>query len=114
MKNLKITLTNVNDKDKMRDWYYGNPEARNMGGNFIGEDVPISKTLERGLYSIEGFASLDDSSSLILERDGTLKNRPTNNIDIYVFMYGNMFNLALQDYFRMTGTPPLLPPLCFW
>ena len=24
MKNLKITLLNVNDKDKERDWYYGN------------------------------------------------------------------------------------------
>ncbi len=113
MKNLKITLTNVNDKDKMRDWYYGSPEARNMGGNIIGEDVPISKTLERGLYSIEGFASLDDSQSLIVERDGTLSNRPSDSIDIYVFMYGNMFNLALQDYFKMTGFPPLLPRYAF-
>ena len=113
MKNLKITLTNVTDKDKMRDWYYGNPEARNMNGNMIGVDVPISNTLKRGLFSLEGFASIDDSNSLLLERDGTVSNRPSNGIDVYVFMYGNMFNLALQDYFKMTGFPPLLPRYAF-
>lgn len=113
MKNLKITLMNTNDKDKQRDWYYGHPEARNMNGNIVGVDVGISSNLERGLYSLEGFASIDDSHSKLLDRDGTLMDRPKDNIDIYVFMYGIDFNLALNDYFKMTGFPPLLPRYAF-
>ena len=113
MKNLKITLMNYNDQDKQRDWYYGHPEVRNMNGNIVGIDVPISSNLQRGLYSIEGFSSLDDSNSMLLDRDGTLIPRNNGNIDIYVFMYGSDFNLALNDYFKMTGFPPLLPRYAF-
>ena len=113
MKNLKITLLNVNDKDKERDWYYGNPEARNMNGNIVSEDFKLDNKNSRGLFSLEGFASLDDSNSMIIEKDGTLSNRVGKSIDIYVFMYGNQFNLALNDYFKMTGFPPLLPRYAF-
>lgn len=109
MKNLKITLKNIHDKDKQRDWYYGHPEARNMGGNIIGVDVPIEGSLSRGLYSLEGFASINDSNTKLLEQDGTLINRVSGNLDLYVFMYGVDFNLALNDYFKLTGFPELLP-----
>lgn len=109
MKNLKITLINTTDKDKQRDWYYGHPEARNMNGNLVGIDVPISGNLSKGLFSIEGFSSVNDSNTKLLDRDGTLIDRPAGNIDIYVFMYGIDFNLALNDYFKITGFPELLP-----
>ncbi len=109
MKNLKITLKSVTDKDKQRDWYYGHPEIRNMKGNIVGVDVPIGDNLARGLYSLEGFASFNDSNTKLLDRDGTLLDRASGNIDIYVFMYGIDFNLALNDYFKITGFPELLP-----
>lgn len=109
MRNLKITLKSVIDKDKQRDWYYGHPEIRNMQGNIVGVDVVVSDLLKRGLYSLEGFSSVDDSNTKLLDRDGTLLDRPNGHIDIYVFMYGVDFNLALQDYFKITGFPELLP-----
>ena len=109
MKNLKITLKNTTDKDKQRDWYYGHPEVRNMNGNIVGIDVEINKGYTKGLYSIEGFASLNDSYTKLLDRDGTLIDRASQNIDIYVFMYGIDFNLALIDYFKITGFPEILP-----
>ena len=113
LKNLKITLINTNDKDKQRDWYYTHPEVRNMGGNIVANDFPLNKKLEKGLYSIEGFASLDDSSTMLKNPDGTVSARESGNIDIYVFMYGIDFNLALNDYFKMTGYPDLLPRYAF-
>ncbi|MCI8548362.1 MAG: DUF5110 domain-containing protein [Bacilli bacterium] len=113
MKNLKITLCSAVDKDKQRDWYYGHPEVRNMSGNFVGIDVEMSKDYSRGLYSIEGFVSINDSHTKLLDRDGTLLDRNGENLDIYVFMYGIDFNLALNDYFKMTGFPELIPRFAF-
>ena len=109
MKNLKITLQNVVDKDKQRDWYYGHPEVRNMNGNIIGVDIDFNKNFTRGLYSLEGFASLNDSNTKLLDRDGTLLDRAGDNLDIYIFMYGVDFNLALVDYFKLTGFPEIIP-----
>ncbi len=108
MKNLKLTLFSGNSNND-RDWYYGHPEVRNMNGNMMSEDIKIPKVLQRGLYSLEGFSSIDDSQSFLLEADGTLVTREKGSIDIYVFMYGKDFQLALKDYFKLTGQPALIP-----
>ena len=57
MRNLKITLLSK-DRDRCKDWYVGHPEARNMMGNMVGVDVNIHFNLQKGLYSLDGFASL--------------------------------------------------------
>ena len=108
-KNLKITLVNKNDKDRERTWYYKHPEVRNMKGNICGFDIPLNSTFERGLYSIEGFASFEDTSNKLIGEDGTLIDRPEGHIDVYVFMYDKDFKEALIDYFKITGFPELLP-----
>ncbi|MBQ2639730.1 MAG: DUF5110 domain-containing protein [Bacilli bacterium] len=107
-KNLKITL-NSRERDRNKDWYYGHPEARNMLGNMISVDINATKELSRGLYSLDGFASIDDSKNKIIMEDGTLANPPEDHIDIYVFMYDKDFKQALFDYFKMTGSPVLVP-----
>lgn len=108
MKNLKITLLS-HDRDRCKDWYYGHPEARNLYGNMVSVDVNIPPVLQKGLYSIDGFASLDDSYSKIIEQDGTLSDAIPDHIDIYVFMYDRDFKQTLFDYFKMTGAPALIP-----
>ena len=108
MKNLKITLLS-RDRDRNKDWYVGHPEARNMLGNLVGVDVNIPKNLQKGIYSLDGFASIDDSLSKIIMDDGTLAEPPKDHLDIYVFMYDRDFKQVLFDYFKMTGTPPLIP-----
>ena len=108
MKYLKITLLS-SDKDRQRDWYYLHPEARNMNGNMVGIDVPANKILNRGLYSLEGFASIDDSKNMILNPDGTFSKKEEGYIDIYVFMYDKDFKQALLDYYKITGFPALIP-----
>lgn len=108
MRNLKITLLS-RDRDRSKDWYYGHPEARNMLGNMASVDMEIPKNLQKGLYSLDGFASFDDSYGKIIMEDGTLANPLENHIDIYVFMYDRDFKQALFDYFKMTGAPALIP-----
>lgn len=108
MKNLKITL-NSREKDRNKDWYVGHPEAKNLRGNMISVDMGIPKNLEKGLYSLDGFASFDDSKSKIILDDGTLAEPLEDHLDIYVFLYDRDFKQALLDYFKMTGAPALIP-----
>ncbi len=61
--------------------------------------------LQRGLYSSDGFASINDSKSLVIETDGTVVSRIENSIDLYLFAYRKDFGLCLKDYFDLTGRP---------
>ena len=108
MKNLKITLLSK-DRDRNKDWYIGHAEAKNMLGNMVGIDVNIPKNLQKGLYSLDGFCSIDDSLSKCIEKDGTLSDPIPNHKDIYVFMYDKDFKQVLFDWFKITGAPPLIP-----
>ena len=108
MRNLKISLQS-RDRDRNKDWYVGHAEARNMLGNMVGVDVNIPKQLQKGIYSLDGFSSIDDSMGKIIMEDGTLADPIPNHTDIYVFMYDRDFKQALFDYFKMTGAPALIP-----
>lgn len=105
--NLKVELLNT---DKV--WYYGHPEARNY-------QAPILQSTEnneedarfnmRGLYSLDGFASIDDSNSKIFNARGNCLQRANPEFDIYLFMYFTDFSLCLKDYYLLTGYPALIP-----
>ncbi len=104
---LKVYLNNT---DKV--WYYGHPEARNFkASGFSLDDFVNSKSkFINGLYSTDGFATLDDSDNLVLDTNGYVEKRnTTNNIDLYLFMYKRDFGLCLKDYYTLTGYPPLIP-----
>lgn len=102
--NLKVTLI---DSDK--EWYYNHPEVRRFN-SLSTLDLSKKEQIEvKGLYSLDGFASYDDSKSLIINEGGTLENRKTNSFDIYLFMYGPYYEDALKDYFQLTGKPNLIP-----
>ena len=104
MKYLKVELLNT---DKI--WYYGHPEIRNYGSPSISLDDNKGKLkLKKGLYSIDGFASIEDKNDIVLET-GHIEKKKNNNIDIYLFMYLKDFALCLKDYFLITGSPALIP-----
>ncbi len=105
MGNLNIKLLNTD-----RIWYYGHPEARNYGTpGFSLDDNKGKLKFRKGLYSTDGFVSLDDSKSLVFEEDGTLSDRGETAIDLYVFMYLKDFALCLKDYYGITSYPALIP-----
>ena len=102
---LRVSLNNT---DKV--WYYGHPEARNFKGGAISLDNYKDKiNLEKGLYSTDGFVSIDDSNNLEIDSDGYLILPNSNKVDIYLFMYKRDFGLCLKDYFTLTGYPEILP-----
>ena len=65
--------------------------------------------LDKGLYSTDGFAYIDDSNSLVLNENGTFSSRAEEEMDLYVFMYKKDLGLALQDYYKLTGYPLMIP-----
>ena len=103
--NLKVNLLNT---DKM--WYFNHPEARNFKGTSISLDENSSKAnFQNGLYSTDGFASIDDSTSLLINENGALVYSDKKRVDTYLFMYRRDFGLCLRDYFMLTGRPSMLP-----
>lgn len=104
MKNLKVELLNTD-----RIWYYGHPEIRNYGAPSNSLDDSKGKLkLKKGLYSVDGFASINDSSDIVTE-DFKIIKRNKDVIDIYLFMYLKDFAQCLKDYYLITGSPSLIP-----
>lgn len=103
--NLKVDLNGTD-----RTWYYNHPEVKNYKGNFVSFDGDSSNSKsQNGLYSIDGFASIDDSKNYIYDANRQLIPRDGKGIDIYLFVYGDDFLLALKDYFTLTGMPSMVP-----
>lgn len=106
--NLKVLL-----KDTDRYWYYNHVEARNFKTIGVSIDnINNIKLNNNGLYSTDGFVSIDDSKSLILKNDEFYK-RSNEQIDIYLFMYKRDFGLVLRDYFNLTNKPIMIPRYMF-
>lgn len=106
---LKVTLLNT---DKM--WNPGNPEVRNFMGSAVSvEELPNTISITKGLYSTDGFVTIDDSKSLLMKENGSFEERPAVTLDLYLFCYIKDFGLCLKDYFELTGKPPLLPRYAF-
>ena len=103
--NLRVT---INDTNKM--WYFNHPEVKNFGGStFSLDDMKSSVTLDKGLFSIDGFASFDDSRTPVISQTGNIIAPNYKNIDTYLFVYSSEFGLGLRDYFNLTSLPPLIP-----
>ena len=101
--NIEIYLLNT---DKI--WNVKSKEVRNF--NTSGQGFILEKAdYQKGLYSVDGFVTLDDNASMIINQDGFLTPNVENRFDKYVFMYRRDFGMCLKDYFTLTGYPPLIP-----
>lgn len=104
-KNLRIDL-----KATGYTWYYGIVEAKNYFGSNVSAEKKLSENPEnKGLYSIDGVVSFDDSESIRINEFGSIEEPIKGNKDIYVFAYHKDFGLVVQDYFKLTGLPSLIP-----
>ena len=100
----------VSVKDSDKRWYFNHPEARNLKSTFYSLDDSQGKVdLDKGLFSLDGFASIDDSKTPIIDSNGSLIIPSPNNIDTYLFIYNGDFGIGLRDYFNLTTLPPLIP-----
>lgn len=103
---LKITLKG----DVTGTWTYGQ-EVSNLGGTTRTLDMVNGRTeLGPGVLSRDGIAVLDDSKSMLFEKDGWIAGRGTgDHIDQYIFMYGHDYREAMRAYYAVSGSQPLLP-----
>ena len=101
----------IKSADGTIEWSYGRKEVRNLGG--IAPNLDDSSGTPRllpGLFSTEGFVTIDDSNSLRLDEQSNVVNPTSKNyIDLYLFIYSKDFGLCLKDYYTLTGMPPLIP-----
>ncbi len=90
-------------------WRYGQ-KASDLGGTARTLDEANGAIpLESGILSRNGFAVLDDSSSQILLEDGWLEPRKKGIQDLYFWGYGHDYTQALQDFYHLCGSAPMLP-----
>lgn len=104
-KMLSITLKNIGE---VTDFKKGNLKGttRTLDATFG------AVALQDGLISRNGVSIIDDKDSLILQKDGTISVRKKCHKDEYYFAYGNEYRECLKDFYKLTGTAPLVPRYC--
>ena len=81
--NLRVSLINT---DKV--WYFNHPEVRNFKGAAYSFDMDKNGfKVEKGLYSTDGFATINDTGNPVFVNDGSVKKNPSDGVDIYLFIY---------------------------
>lgn len=109
--NIKITINGTN-----REWDPSNKEIKNIGSiSYSLDDMDTNLKLGKGLYSLDGYVTIDDSNNYIIDNEMFLPREQTT--DIYFFAYRSDLGLCLQDYFNLTGYPNMIPRYalgCWW
>ena len=104
----------VNGTDK--EWTPAYQDYKNYGSiGYSLDNLDGKFKLSKGLYSVDGVTSIDDSVNLVIDNEIFIKREPTT--DIYLFVYRQDLGLCLQDYFTLTGYPPMIPRYalgCWW
>ncbi|MCR4662226.1 MAG: DUF5110 domain-containing protein [Clostridia bacterium] len=100
----RITFVNFLDKDK---WVKCN-NKKNLKGTTRTLDMKNGRVkLGNGILSKSGVSYFDDNSLVLI--DGVIQQRKAPEIDTYVFAYGDDYQEALNDYFKLTGKAEMLP-----
>ena len=91
-------------------WRYGMQGSGLGGTTRTLDEINGRIPLEPGVISREGFATLDDSKSMLFDdRQWVATRRPGNRIDGYLFAYGHDYQQAIQAFYLLSGPQPLLP-----
>lgn len=100
-------------------WQYGAKQTDNLKGTARTLDMAGREVkLENGLLSKSGWAVVDDSDSLIFNKNGWLESRnpqrkkyPARNTqyDLYFFGYGTDYAACLRDFTAVAGKIPMIP-----
>ena len=93
-------------------WNYGQNEVRNLGGTiFTLDGIVKHPEVSKGLFALDGIATINDTNSLCFDEESNVINNPCgkNYIDLYLFIYNKDFGMCLNDFFKLTGMPPMIP-----
>lgn len=96
------------------EWHFGDRPLQNLGGTVCTLDqIDGSCPIDDGVCSIDGYALLDDSKTPLFLPDGWFSRRNEPEFDFYFFGYGHDYTACVQDYYRLTGIPEMLPAYAF-
>ena len=91
-------------------WNFGDIALHNLGGTVSTLDrVSGACKLGDGVCSIEGYSTIDDSSTALFDSEGWFRTRDGDNTDLYFFGYGHDYITCVRDYCRLTGEVEMLP-----
>lgn len=96
-------------------WRFGEIPEGDLGGTARTLDTADGRIpLEGGILGRTGFASIDDSKTMLFDGNGWIARREEggesgDRIDGYLFAYGHDFRGAMRDFFKIAGPQPLLP-----
>ena len=65
--------------------------------------------LKDGIISTDGVCVYYDSKTLLLNDDGMLSSREKGTKDYYIFAYGKNYVMGINNFYKVTGMPPLVP-----
>jgi alpha-glucosidase (family GH31 glycosyl hydrolase) len=90
-------------------WRYNNKSFGDLNGTARTlDDVDGRIDLEPGILSRKPYAVLDDSGSMLFDK-GLIAARSPGRKDGYVFAYNGDHKAAIKDFYRISGSQPLLP-----
>lgn len=90
-------------------WRFGQTTEQLKGTTCTLDNINGAVALEDGVISRNGYTVIDDSTRMVLTEEGWFDVRKEGIMDLYFFGYGHDYLACLQDFYRLTGRPPLLP-----
>jgi len=94
-------------------WVPGASDGANLGGTARTLDgVRGHCELEPGLMSRTGMTVIDDTASVVFDKQCWPIDRATDrreNVDFYVFGYGSDYQSCLRDFCALAGQIPFIP-----
>ncbi|KAL3462684.1 putative alpha-xylosidase [Aspergillus heterothallicus] len=91
-------------------WHYGDHNDTLGGTARTLDEVDGRIDMGQGICSRKGFASIDDSTSMLFDGKGWLATRREGDrVDGYLFAYGHDYRAAVKALYALSGPQPLLP-----
>jgi alpha-glucosidase (family GH31 glycosyl hydrolase) len=96
------------------EWRFGYGPQDNLGGTARTLDgVDGRCDMGSGILSRAGYAALDDSKSMLFDGEGFVGTRKVGDrIDGYLFCYGFDLKGAMQSFYAISGSQPVVPRWC--
>ncbi|KAL2267874.1 hypothetical protein VTJ83DRAFT_5151 [Remersonia thermophila] len=90
-------------------WRYDGASYGDLGGTARTLDGAYGRIkLEPGVLSRRAYAVLDDSRSMLFDK-GWIATRRPGRVDGYLFAYNRDHKAAIRDFYRLSGSQPVLP-----
>ncbi|KAH8651314.1 putative alpha-xylosidase [Xylariales sp. PMI_506] len=92
-------------------WRYGEPKDTLGGTARTLDGVNGRIDMGKGVCSRDGYATVDDSTTMLFEKDGFIAPRRPGpgRVDGYMFAYGYEYAEAVKALYHISGQTPVLP-----